>query len=299
MEVFTSRQDYTLGLGRGISLRAKCDYAGWLWGAYELINADVEYCGDDLIMKYLSTYRRLRWERSVKLIVNLKSELVRVRNELRRNCTDELTCLANRLYEYGRAVNMLYGYYRRIHELGPEDLSKLSVALNRYNMPLMSLRAFDELMSLPGNDELKYLTFISLLNPVVWPFHVTMDVRVMPYLNWVLMYINGHFIILIMSLGRAYVISDLNININGGRVVLGNDYEFRSVTPTHIITRIESRDGHGLLFIGNWSDEPIDFNPDFRPREGSVKGLSLDVNLSQLIPMIVPPHDYLSIKYSV
>ncbi len=193
---------------------------------------------------------------------------------------------------------MLYGYYRRVHELGPEDLSKLSIAFIRYNMPLMGLRVFDNLLSSPNN-ELVYLTFISLLNPVAWPTHMTIDTRVMPYLNWVLMYIDGHFIALMISLGRAYVISDLNININGGRVILNNDYEFRSIMPTHIMTRIESRDGHGLIFVGNWSDYAVDFSIDPRPVEGSVKGLWLDTNLSQLTPTMVPPHDYLSIKYSV
>ncbi|GAB6944727.1 hypothetical protein [Vulcanisaeta sp. JCM 14467] len=299
VEIFTSIQSYALKLGAGTYLRLRCDYASWLWSAYELINAEVEHCGDDeLIIKYLNTYRRLRWERSVKLITDLKRELMKIRNELRRNCPDELICLANRLYEYDKAVNTLYGYYRRIHELDPEDLSKLSVALNRYNMPLLSLRVFDELM-LSSNEELKYLTFLSLLNPVAWPLHITMDVKVMPYLNWVLIYVNEHFIALILSLNRTYVISDLNVNINGGRVTLSNDYEVRTIMPTHIATRIESLDGHGLIFIGNWSDYAVDFNVDFKPREGSVKGLSLDANLSQLVPMIVPPHDYVSIKYSV
>ncbi len=162
----------------------------------------------------------------------------------------------------------------------------------------MSLRVLDELMS-SSNDELKYLTFLSLLNPITWPFHITMDTKITPYLNWILMYINGHFIILITSLNRAYAISDLNININGGKVTLSNDYEFMSIMPTHIVTRIESLDGHGLIFVGNWSDSAIDFSIDFRPREGSIKGASLDANLSQLTPIMVPPHDYLSIKYSV
>lgn len=223
---------------------------------------------------------------------------MRVRNELRRSCVDELICLANRLYEYNRAVNILYDYYRRMSELSPEDLSKLTIALNRYNMPLMSLKAFDKLL-LSTNEELKYLTFLSLFNPVAWPSHITMDVKIIPYLNWILMYINEHFIILIMSLNRVYAISDLNININGGRVTINNDYEVRSIMPTHIMTRIESLDGHGLVFIGNWSEHVIDFNMDFKPRDGSIKGLSLDANLSQLIPTIVPPHDYLSIKYSI
>ncbi|WP_243675845.1 hypothetical protein [Vulcanisaeta distributa] len=162
----------------------------------------------------------------------------------------------------------------------------------------MSLRVFNELIR-SSNDELKYLTFLSLLNPVMWPSHITMDTKIVPYLNWILVYINDHFVILIISLNRAYAISDLNININGGRVALGNDYEIKSIMSTHIMTRIESLDGHGLLFIGNWSDEAVDLNLDFRPREGSIKGLSLDVNLSQLMPTIVPPHDYVSIKYSV
>ncbi len=162
----------------------------------------------------------------------------------------------------------------------------------------MSLRVLDELM-FSSNDELKYLTFLSLLNPITWPSHITMDTKITPYLNWILMYINGHFVILITSLNRAYVISDLNININGGRVTISNDYEFMSIMPTHIMTRIESLDGHGLIFVGNWSDSAIDFSIDFRPGEGSIKGVSLDVNLSQLTPIIVPPHDYLSIKYSV
>ena len=297
--IFTSRQDYALRLGVGTYLKLRCDYVSWLWNAYELINAKMEYCSnDELITKYLNTYRRLRWERSVKLITNLKKEIANIRNELRKSCPDELVCLANRLYEYNKAVNILYSYYKRVHELSPEGLSKLSVALNKYNMPLLSLKVFDELM--PSSDEeLKYLTFLSLFNPVTWPSHITMDVKAMPYLNWVLIYINGHFIVLMLSLNRTYVISDLNININGGRVTLSNDYEVRTIMPTHIMTRIESLDGHGLVFIGNWSDYAIDFNIDFKPREGSVKGLSLDVNLSQLVPTIVPPHDYISIKYSM
>ena len=297
--IFTSRQDYALRLGVSTYLRLRCDYVSWLWNAYELINAKMEYCSnDELITKYLNTYRRLRWERSVKLITNLKKEIANIRNELRKSCPDELVCLANRLYEYNKAVNILYSYYKRVHELSPEDLSKLSVALNKYNMPLLSLKVFDELM-LSSNEELKYLTFLSLFNPVTWPSHITMDVKAMPYLNWVLIYINGHFIVLMLSLNRTYVISDLNININGGRVTLSNDYEIRTIMPTHIMTRIESLDGHGLIFIGNWSDYAIDFNIDFKPREGSVKGLSLDANLSQLVPTIVPPHDYISIKYSM
>ncbi len=116
--IFTSRQDYTSRLGMGIYLRPRCDYALWLWNAYELINANVGYCGDELMARYLDVYRELRWERSVKSIVNLKSEMMRVRSELRRGgCSDELICLANRLYEYNKAVNMLYSYYRRIKEL--------------------------------------------------------------------------------------------------------------------------------------------------------------------------------------
>ncbi|WP_243666446.1 hypothetical protein [Vulcanisaeta sp. JCM 16159] len=41
----------------------------------------------------------------------MKSDLTKIRAELRRGCFDELICLANRIYEYNRAVNMLYGYY--------------------------------------------------------------------------------------------------------------------------------------------------------------------------------------------
>ncbi|WP_243678457.1 hypothetical protein [Vulcanisaeta distributa] len=267
VEIFTSRQDYTSRLGGvGTYLRPRCDYALWLWNAYELVNAEVDYCGDELMARYLDVYRRLRWEKSVKLIAGLKNEIARLRGELRRGCADELICLANRLYEYNKAVNMLYNYYRKLKELNPEDLSKLTIALNRYNMPLMSLKVLDELMLSP-NEELKYLTFLSLLNPTTWPSHITMDTKVMPYLNWVLMHINNHFIILIVSLNRAYVISDLDININGGRVVLRNDYEVMSIMPTHIMTRIESLDGHGLIFMGNWSEYAIDFNIDFKPRE--------------------------------
>jgi len=148
-------------------------------------------------------------------------------------------------------------------------------------------------------DELKYLTFLSMLNPIVWPTHITVDTKVLPHLNWILAYFDDHYLILIISLGRAYVVSDLNININGGRSVLSNDYEVRSVSNDHVIARIESRNGHGLLFIGNWSAHAIEFSLDFKPREGSVKGMFLDVNLTQLVPIIIPPRDYLSIKYSV
>ncbi|MGC9178707.1 MAG: hypothetical protein ACP5GZ_00685 [Vulcanisaeta sp.] len=297
--IYTSKQDYTLNLGVGIYIKLRCEYMPWLWNAYELLNIEPEYCSDDeLMIKYLSTYRKLREERNVKLIMNLRNEMMRIRAELRKSCKDELICLANRLYEYNRAVNALYKYYMKIHELDPERKSKLSIAFNKYNMPAMGLRVFNELLY-SSNEELKYLTFLSLLNPVRWPLHITMNTNIVPYLNWILIYLDDHYIILMASLNRAYVISDLNVNINGGKVTLDNDYETRSIMTTHIITRIESVDGHGVLFIGNWSDQAINLNLDFKPREGSIKGTSLDANISQLIPIIIPPHDYLSIKYTI
>lgn len=62
--IFTSRQDYTLELGTGIYLRPRCDYALWFWNTYELINREMEYCSDyELMIRYLDTYRRLRWEK--------------------------------------------------------------------------------------------------------------------------------------------------------------------------------------------------------------------------------------------
>ncbi|WP_243681073.1 hypothetical protein [Vulcanisaeta souniana] len=231
--------------------------------------------------------------------MKLKNELMKIRKELRDKCPDQLLCLANRLYEYNKAVNTLYGYYLRIRELNPEDLSKLSIAFNRYNMPMLSLRVFDGLLHSSSNNELKHLTFLSLFDPVMWPLHVTMDVKILQHLNWVLMYLGNHYVILIMSLNRAYVISDLNININGGRIVLRGNRAVRKIMNTHISTQIESVNNHGVLFMGNWSDDAVYFDLDLKPREGSIKGLSLDANISQLIPIIVPPHDYLSIKYSI
>ncbi len=300
IEIFTSRRDYTLNLGGGIDARPRCNLASWLWNAYELLGIGVEDCADnDPLIRYLSIHKRLREERSVGIVMKLKNELMKTRRELRNKCPDQLLCLANRLYEYNNAVNTLYGYYLRIHELNPEELSKLSIAFNRYNMPMLSLNVFSELLHSSSNNELKHLTFLSLFDPVMWPLHITMDVKILQHLNWVLMYLDNHYVILIMNLNRAYVISDLNININGGRIVLRNDRAVRKIMNTHVYAQIESVNNHGVLFMGNWSDDAVHFNLDFKPREGSIKGLSLDANISQLIPIIVPPHDYLSIKYSI
>ncbi|MCG2895252.1 MAG: hypothetical protein L7H05_03340, partial [Vulcanisaeta sp.] len=96
-----------------------------------------------------------------------------------------------------------------------------------------------------------------------------------------------------------YVISDLNVNIKGGRVVLSNDYETREVAHDYIMTRIESRSGHGLLFVGNWSDHAIEYQLNFRVREGSIKSTFLEANIAQLIPSIVLPRDFVSIKYVI
>ena len=300
-EIYTSREDYVSILSTRLNIDLKCECVPWLWNAYELLNIDTGTClsNDELMLKYIDTYRKLRIERSVRIIANLKNELMTIRGKLRKNCSDELLCLANRLYEYDKAVNTLYSYYLKTHELGNEELSKLSVAFSRYNMPTMSLTVFNELINSSAPDDLKYLTFISLFNPITWPLHITMDIRILPYLNWVLIYIGDHYVLLIMSLGRAYAISDLNINIDGSRMVLSNDFEFRSVMSDYIITNIESLDGHGLIFMGNWSEKAVNFTLDHKLREGSVKGLFLDSNVSTFIPIIVPPHDYLSIKYSV
>jgi hypothetical protein len=300
LEVFTSRRDYVLALGKGVDVTPRCDYMPWLWNAYELLGVTVDQCiNDEPIMRYIGINQRLRRERSIKTLLNLKNELTKTRSELRKNCTDELLCLSNRIYEYSRAINALYRYYLRLNDLSPLEISKLSIALTRYNLPTLGLEVYDELLRLSTLDELKYLTFLSMLNPIVWPTHITVDTKVLPHLNWILAYFNDHYLILIISLGRAYIVSDLDININGGRSVLSNDYEVRNVSNDHVIARIESRNGHGLLFIGNWSAHAIEFSLDFKPREGSVKGMFLDVNLTQLVPIIIPPRDYLSIKYNV
>nr|KJR71862.1 MAG: hypothetical protein TU36_05520 [Vulcanisaeta sp. AZ3] len=302
VEIYTSKKDYTSLLSVGKDLGVNCGYVTWLWSAYELLGIDINQClinEENLLMKYVNTSKRLRVEQSDNLLSELRKELMEIRERIRTKCDDELVCLANRLYEYKRAVNILYNYYLRINELGNEDLSKLTVALIRYNMPLLGLEVYGRLLSSLINDELVYLTFLSMLSPIKWLSHITMDIKILPYLNWVLMYIKNHYVIIIMSLGRAYVISDLNININGGRVVHSNDWEFKSVFEDHVVTQLESKDGHGLLFMGNWDDYAIKFALDLKPREGSIKGLFLDLNISQLIPTIIPPHDYISIKYSV
>ena len=301
LEIYTSREDYVSILGSGIDITSiKCSYVPWLWSAYELLGISIEHCpNDEPIIKYISINQRLRRERSIKKLIDLRNELGRVRHELRRKCSDELTCLSNRIYEYPSAINKLYKYYLAQDSLDPIDLSKLSIALVKYNLLAPGLDVFDKLIHTPAPDELKYLTFLSLFNPTIWPTHVTLDARLMPYLNWVITYFDNHYLILIISLSRPYVISDLNVNINGGRVVLSNDYEIREVAHDHIMTRIESRSGYGLLFIGNWSNHAIEYQLNFKVREGSIRSTFLEANIAQLMPSIVLPRDFVSIKYVI
>jgi hypothetical protein len=301
LEIYTSREDYVSMLGSGVNITSiECSYVPWLWSAYELLGISIEQClNDEPLIKYISINQRLRKERSVKKLIDLRDELGRVRHELRRGCSDELACLSNRIYEYPSAINKLYRYYLAQDSLDPIDLSKLSIALVRYNLLVPGLDVFNKLIRTLAPDELKYLTFLSLFNPTIWPTHVTLDTRLMPYLNWVVVYFDDHYLILIISLGRPYVISDLNVNINGGRVVLSNDYETREVAHDYIMTRIESRSGHGLLFVGNWSDHAIEYQLNFRVREGSIKSTFLEANIAQLIPSIVLPRDFVSIKYVI
>ncbi|WP_069808240.1 hypothetical protein [Vulcanisaeta thermophila] len=296
---YTSDGELTKALSNGFRVSLNCDLAQWAWGAHELlmlVDEAIEKCPGDPVLRYLWVNYRLRIERNIKNIAQLKNEEQTLRRYLREACGDTLVCLANRIYRYDQALKAIINYYRLLDRLSVLDIAKLSLAAYRYGLVSMGIELLKVLVRM-GSYDLVHLAFISMLNPRYWPLHITVDANLLKILNWVLLLFNGHYIIMMNSLEHNYVVSDLNINVNGSRLVNDNYYEFLSIGDHYVNYHVVSETGHGVLFIGNWGDEPVNVSPDLVINEGSVKGRFIDADIRQWAPGLVLPHDYVSIKY--
>lgn len=298
IKIYTSDEEITKALSNVFNPRFDCKSAEWAWGAYELMRMinEVNKCPESSMLDYLWINYKLRIERNLKMIMELKNKLQSIRKYLRNKCEDILTCLANRIYKYDDAVKEILNYYKIINELTTEDLAKLSLAAYRYGLMNISIEIFKRLI-MKNHGYTAYLTLISMMSPQWWPSHLTIDTGILKLLNWLLMLFNNHYLILMINFYHNYVVSDLNVNIDGSRLINDNYYDIIEHGNEYVLYHVISRSGHGVLFIGNWSNSTVDvpFNHTFS--EGSVKSMFIDVNIRQWIPHIVLPHDYLSIKY--
>lgn len=296
--IYASDGKMTKAFIRGLHIKFDCDLAEWAWGTYELMGlmSEVNKCPESSILNYHWINYRLRNEKDLRNIIELKNKLQNIRRNLRDSCKDPLTCLANRIYRYDDALRSILNYYRSIAELSNEELAKLSLAAYRYGLVNIGFEILNKIL-MSNYIDTAYLTFISMLNPQWWPLHLTVDTGILKFLNWLLILFDNHYLIMMVNFDHNYVISDINVNINGSRLINDNYYDSLEQGEEHVTYHVVSRSGHGVLFIGNWGDYAVNVTLNYYFNEGSVKGRFIDVSIRQWIPHIVLPHDYLSIKY--
>ncbi len=299
LRVYTTIGELSRRTCQGVEIDVNCDYATWLYGAYELLGIDYTKClKDSPIDTLIRIERELRLERSPIKMRRLREELHDVRRALAKGVEDDvLLALANRILQYEQGLRLIEAYLAKINSLSCIELSKLIMALCRYNMPKLAVLAFRRLIVKCEDLALQALTFLAMFNPLWWGTHITIDPRIIDVLNWALMTFGDNFVFIAVTHKRPYVVSNLNINMEGGRFQMIHDYMAESAYDDHVEFLAETRDGYGLYVVGNWGSKPIPFKFELKTREAFIRSTFLDIELSRYTPIFVYPKDYASVKY--
>jgi len=274
-------------LNASVSVPLLCEELDWLWGVYDLLGMDTAMCHiDGPMMEYAYLRRRMRIEGDAS-----RMKLSELKSIIRLGCRDELRCMAHRLLKFNDALGPLARYYSRLNELGSADRAKLALAFAKYGMVDMGLRVARTI----EEPIYRALALIASLEPTLWPRHVTLRTRLLEELPWLLLRWNHGYLLAINSLGRHHTVSNMNINLEGGRLVIDDQVQIQGEFDDHVELYIISRSGYGIYFWGSWSGDAarVSF-----PAAGLVKSRYFELRINLPRELMIPPRSYASLVFN-